>query len=111
MPRCRSSAKESCWGLPSSTLPIWSMTPASTRAKIPKFNIRIKLHILRIGGKCRLDGYDCSAHFRLLGRLAVDRSIAPATMDVNQFFWRLLMFYDSVTANCSVKMALHEGDS
>jgi hypothetical protein len=29
MPRCRSSAKESVWVLPASTLPISSMTPAA----------------------------------------------------------------------------------
>jgi hypothetical protein len=29
MPRCRSSARKSVWVLPSSTLPISSMTPAA----------------------------------------------------------------------------------
>jgi hypothetical protein len=32
MPRCRSSGSESAWVLPSSTLPISSMTPAANAA-------------------------------------------------------------------------------
>jgi hypothetical protein len=61
MPRCRSSGKESVWLVPSSTLPIVSMTPAawrsrsvrlvlpaSTCARIPKFKIRIEGHILYV---------------------------------------------------------------
>ena len=70
MPRWRSSPSESVWVLPSSTLPISSMTPAawssrsvrvvlpaSTCASIPKFNVRTARHVLRmrLGG---LDGHE-----------------------------------------------------
>ena len=69
MPRWRSSASESVWVLPSSTLPISSMTPAanssrsvrlvlpaSTCARIPRFSVLTKRHVLWIGGNSlRLD--------------------------------------------------------
>ncbi len=66
------------------TLPISSMTtavkssrsvrlvlPASTCARIPKFNVRTTRHVLKIGGNSLLDEHERSAHFPLLGRPAV----------------------------------------
>ena len=81
MPRCRSSARESVCVVPASTLPISSMTPAayssrsvsvvlpaSTCARIPKFNVlRSTSHTLRIGHKSPLDGHDRCAHLSSLG--------------------------------------------
>src|SRR5436305_12607478 len=62
MPRCRSSARESVWVLPASTLPTASITPAayssrsvrlvlpaSTCARIPRFSTSTQLHVLRTG--------------------------------------------------------------
>ena len=59
IPRCRSSASESVWVLPSSTLPISSMIPtvcssrsvrlvlpASTCARIPRFSVCTACHVL-----------------------------------------------------------------
>src|SRR5215203_7161638 len=81
MPRCRSSVKVSVLVLPSSTLPISSMTPAaqssrsvrvvlpaSTCARIPRFKVPIERHVLYIGGSYLPDRHDSSAHlFLLLG--------------------------------------------
>src|SRR5205823_7739889 len=84
MPRCCSSANESVWVVPLSTLPIASITPAayssrsvrvvlpaSTCAKIPKLSVlRSKRHTLRIGHKGLLDGHERCAHLASLGRSA-----------------------------------------
>src|ERR1022692_3837685 len=78
MPRCCSSASESVWVVPSSTLPISSMTPAawrsrsvrvvlpaSTCARIPRLSVfRDTRHTLRIGLIGLLDGHERSAHLR-----------------------------------------------
>src|SRR5712691_2386999 len=85
MPRCCSSAGESVWVLPSSTLPTSSMTPAaygsrsvrvvlpaSTCARIPRLSVLpSKRHTLRIGHKGLLDGHERWAHLSLLGRSAL----------------------------------------
>ena len=80
MPRWRSSASESVWVLPSSTLPISSMTPAvnssrsvrlvlpaSTCARIPKLSVRTKRHVLRIGGNCPRERHERCTHGTLPG--------------------------------------------
>src|SRR5262249_35098514 len=77
MPRCRWRASVSVWVLPSSTLPIWSMTPAakrsrsvrvvlpaSTCARIPKFSVCTKRHVLYEGTS---DGHERCSHALLLG--------------------------------------------
>ena len=69
IPRCRSSASESVWVVPASTLPSWSMTPASysrrsvrvvlpasTCARIPRLSSFFATrHTLRIGRKALFD--------------------------------------------------------
>lgn len=82
MPRWRSSARESVRVLPWSTLPMVSMVPAvwrsrsvrlvlpaSTCARIPRFTVCTKLHVLeRKVSFCR-EGHESSAHnHKLLGR-------------------------------------------
>src|ERR687894_737289 len=75
IPRCRSNVKVSVWVLPSSTLPISSMTPAakssrsvrvvlpaSTCATIPRFNVFTELHVLRVGVDSPLDRHESLAH-------------------------------------------------
>ncbi len=70
MPRCRSSASVSVWVLPSSTRPIWPMTPASnssrsvrlvlpasTCARMPKFRMLAKRHVLRMSNCSFLAGH------------------------------------------------------
>src|SRR6185437_4483746 len=77
-----SSASESVCVLPSSTLPISSMTPAvnssrsvrlvlpaSTCARIPKLSVRTKRHVLRIGGNCPRERHERCTH----GTLPADR--------------------------------------
>jgi hypothetical protein len=72
MPRRRSRSEESVWVLPSSTLPISSITPASwsslsvrlvlpasTWATMPRLSVRAKRHVLRWGGGC---GHARSTH-------------------------------------------------
>src|SRR5918998_2131952 len=89
MPRLCSSAKESVWVLPSSTLPISSMTPAawrsrsvsvvlpaSTCAKIPRFKVRIERHVLQIGEDYLPDRHGRWTHLKLLGRSAAPESKA-----------------------------------
>src|SRR4029077_18713017 len=86
MPRCRSSARVSVWVLPSSTLPIWSMTPAakrsrsvrvvlpaSTCARIPKFSVYTKRHVLYRGTS---DGHERCSHALLLGSVDVPQASA-----------------------------------
>ena len=80
MPRCRSSARVSVRVLPSSTLPISSMTPAlcsrrsvrlvlpaSMCARMARFRVFTRRHILGIGGDPLLGGHVRFAHFLLLG--------------------------------------------
>jgi energy-converting hydrogenase B subunit Q len=84
MPRRRSRSRKSVWVLPSSTLPGSSMTPAayssrsvrvvlpaSTCAKIPRFNICTVRHVLCVDGNCLPGGHGRLAHRRSL----VDRSV------------------------------------
>ena len=94
MPRRCSSSSESVWVVPSSTLPISSMTPAayssrsvsvvlpaSTCAKIPKLSVvRSKRHTLRIGHKGLLDGHERCAHLRSLGRSALSPGVKQKTV-------------------------------
>ena len=83
IPRCFSSARVSVWVLPASTLPTSSMTPApyssrsvrvvlpaSTCARIPKFNDFTSKHVLCIG-EYLLTGHVCFAHVLLLGLLGL----------------------------------------
>src|SRR3712207_5163287 len=87
MPRFCSSARESVWVLPSSTLPISSMTPAayssrsvkvvlpaSTCARIPRFKVPIELHVLQIGGSYLLNRHESSAHLLLLVSFTVTKT-------------------------------------
>src|SRR6266545_4629877 len=89
IPRCRSSARESVWVLPSSTLPISSMTPAayssrsvrlvlpaSTCAKIPKFNVFTERQVPWVGSDYLLGELRRSAHSALLDSVTVVRSPA-----------------------------------
>src|SRR5258708_9740303 len=97
MPRCRSSASESVWVLPSSTLPISSMTPAvynsrsvsvvlpaSTCARIPRFNVRIQPHVLQVDGNLPLGLHEALAHGRLLVAL-LDGAQQMAPARTNRF--------------------------
>ncbi len=75
MPRCRSSSSVSVWVLPSSTLPISSMTPAakrsrsvrlvlpaSTCATIPKLTVCTRSHVLEVGDNDHRDGHESCTH-------------------------------------------------
>src|SRR5215472_11473517 len=76
IPRCRSSASESVWVVPASTLPSSEMTfaayssrsvsvvlPASTCARIPRLSVvRGTRHTLRVGLNGHHDGHERLAH-------------------------------------------------
>src|SRR6266508_3380998 len=89
IPRWRSKANVSVCVVPASTSPTVSMTPAayssrsvsvvlpaSTCARIPRFNVLTPRHVLWIGGNSLLRGHERLAHLRLLGRSAVVGSAA-----------------------------------